>query len=37
MSAQAAPAPSGPTFVIRGRPYPVLLPKLAIRASIWPR
>ena len=29
MSAQAAPAPSGPTFVIRGRPYPVLLPKLA--------
>jgi Na+-translocating ferredoxin:NAD+ oxidoreductase RnfD subunit len=29
MSAQAAPAPSGPTFVIRGRPYLVLLPKLA--------
>ena len=29
MSAHAAPAPSGPTFVIRGRPYPVLLPKLA--------
>jgi Na+-translocating ferredoxin:NAD+ oxidoreductase RnfD subunit len=29
MSAQAVPAPSGPTFVIRGRPYPVLLPKLA--------
>jgi Na+-translocating ferredoxin:NAD+ oxidoreductase RnfD subunit len=28
MSAQAVPAPSGPTFVIRGRPYPVLLPKL---------
>jgi len=28
MSAHAAPAPSGPTFVIRGRPYPVLLPKL---------
>jgi Na+-translocating ferredoxin:NAD+ oxidoreductase RnfD subunit len=29
MSAHAAPAPSGPTFVIRGRPYPVLLPKLS--------
>src|SRR6201993_3772544 len=29
MSAHAAPAPSGPTFTIRGRPYPVLLPKLA--------
>src|SRR6476469_7015736 len=29
MSAQAVPAPPGPTFVIRGRPYPVLLPKLA--------
>jgi Na+-translocating ferredoxin:NAD+ oxidoreductase RnfD subunit len=29
MSAHAAPAPSGPTFVIRGRAYPVLLPKLA--------
>src|SRR5689334_21305446 len=28
MSAQAVPAPSGPTFVIRGRPYPILLPKL---------
>ncbi|MGH3049504.1 MAG: hypothetical protein ACRDLK_05040, partial [Gaiellaceae bacterium] len=28
MSAQAAPAPSGPTFVIRGTAYPVLLPKL---------
>ncbi len=28
MSAHAAPAPSGPTFTIRGRPYPVLLPKL---------
>ena len=28
MTAHAAPAPSGPTFVIRGRPYPVLLPKL---------
>jgi Na+-translocating ferredoxin:NAD+ oxidoreductase RnfD subunit len=29
MSAHAVPAPSeGPTFVIRGRPYPVLLPKL---------
>jgi Na+-translocating ferredoxin:NAD+ oxidoreductase RnfD subunit len=28
MSAHAAPAPSGPTFVIRGTPYPVLLPKL---------
>ena len=28
MSAQAAPAPSGPSFVIRGTPYPVLLPKL---------
>ncbi|HEX4323475.1 MAG TPA: RnfABCDGE type electron transport complex subunit D, partial [Gaiellaceae bacterium] len=26
MSAHAAPAPSGPTFTIRGRPYPVLLP-----------
>src|SRR3954470_15211997 len=29
MSAQAAPAPTGPTFTIRGRPYPVLLPKLS--------
>ncbi len=29
MSAHAAPAPTGPTFTIRGRPYPVLLPKLA--------
>jgi Na+-translocating ferredoxin:NAD+ oxidoreductase RnfD subunit len=29
MSAHAAPAPSGLTFTIRGRPYPVLLPKLA--------
>ena len=29
MTAQAAPAPPGPTFTIRGRPYPVLLPKLA--------
>ena len=29
MSAQAVPAPPGPTFVIRGRAYPVLLPKLA--------
>ncbi|HEU5477825.1 MAG TPA: FG-GAP-like repeat-containing protein [Gaiellaceae bacterium] len=28
MSAHAAPAPSGPTFTIRGTPYPVLLPKL---------
>src|ERR1041385_6305174 len=28
MSAHAAHAPSGPTFVIRGKPYPVLLPKL---------
>src|SRR5690348_8798252 len=28
MSAQAVPAPSGPIFVIRGRSYPVLLPKL---------
>jgi len=28
MSAPAAPAPTGPTFTIRGRPYPVLLPKL---------
>jgi Na+-translocating ferredoxin:NAD+ oxidoreductase RnfD subunit len=28
MSAHAAPAPLGPTLVIRGRPYPVLLPKL---------
>ena len=28
MSAHAAPAPSGPTFTIRGRPYPVLLPTL---------
>ena len=28
MSAHAAPAPQGPTFVIRGRAYPVLLPKL---------
>ena len=29
MGAQAAPAPAGPTLVIRGRPYPVLLPKLS--------
>ena len=29
MTAHAAPAPSGPTFTIRGRPYPVLLPKLS--------
>jgi Na+-translocating ferredoxin:NAD+ oxidoreductase RnfD subunit len=29
MSVHAAPAPSGPTFTIHGRPYPVLLPKLA--------
>src|ERR1700750_666710 len=29
MSAHAAPAPSGPTFTMRGSPYPVLLPKLA--------
>ncbi|HET9115160.1 MAG TPA: FG-GAP-like repeat-containing protein [Gaiellaceae bacterium] len=29
MSAHAAPAPAGPTFTIRGRPYPVLLPKLS--------
>src|SRR5690242_12995278 len=29
MTAHAAPAPTGPTFTIRGRPYPVLLPKLA--------
>ena len=28
MSAHAAPAPSGPTFTIHGRPYPVLLPTL---------
>src|SRR5579864_6467769 len=28
MSAHAAQAPSGPTFVIRGTPYPVLLPTL---------
>ncbi|MFZ0342564.1 MAG: FG-GAP-like repeat-containing protein, partial [Gaiellaceae bacterium] len=28
MSAHAAPAPTGPSFTIRGRPYPVLLPKL---------
>jgi Na+-translocating ferredoxin:NAD+ oxidoreductase RnfD subunit len=28
MSAHAAPAPSGRTFTIRGRPYPVVLPKL---------
>src|SRR6266480_5306480 len=28
MSAHAARALSGPTFTIRGRPYPVLLPKL---------
>jgi Na+-translocating ferredoxin:NAD+ oxidoreductase RnfD subunit len=28
MSAHAAPAPSGPTFVIRGTAYPVVLPKL---------
>src|SRR5205823_4879222 len=29
MSAHAAPAPSGPTLVLRGRAYPVLLPKLS--------
>src|SRR5213082_2378830 len=29
MSAHAAQAPSGPTFVIRGTPYPVVLPKLS--------
>ena len=29
MSAHAAPAPSGPSFTIRGRAYPVLLPKLS--------
>ncbi|HEY2208350.1 MAG TPA: FG-GAP-like repeat-containing protein [Gaiellaceae bacterium] len=29
MSAHAVPAPSGPTFTIRGRPYPVLLPKFS--------
>jgi len=29
MGAQAAPAPAGPTLVLRGRPYPVLLPKLS--------
>ena len=29
MSAHAAPAPTGPTFTIRGRPYPVLLPRLS--------
>jgi Na+-translocating ferredoxin:NAD+ oxidoreductase RnfD subunit len=29
MSAHAAPAPTGPSFTIRGRPYPVLLPKLS--------
>jgi len=29
MSAHAAPAPTGPTFTIRRRPYPVLLPKLS--------
>jgi Na+-translocating ferredoxin:NAD+ oxidoreductase RnfD subunit len=29
MSAHAAPAPSGPSFTIRDRPYPVLLPKLS--------
>jgi len=28
MSAQAAHVPSGPTFLFRGTPYPVLLPKL---------
>jgi Na+-translocating ferredoxin:NAD+ oxidoreductase RnfD subunit len=28
MSAHAVRAPSGPSFTIRGRPYPVLLPKL---------
>src|ERR1700740_2785283 len=28
MSAHAAPAPSGPTFTIRGRPYPGLAPTL---------
>src|SRR5215217_8046361 len=29
MAAHAAPAPRGPTLLIRGRPYPVLLPKLS--------
>src|SRR5262249_16850561 len=29
MSAHAAPAPSGPTFRIPRRPYPLLLPKLS--------
>jgi Na+-translocating ferredoxin:NAD+ oxidoreductase RnfD subunit len=29
MSAHAAPAPTGPSFTIRGRPYPVLLPKVS--------
>jgi Na+-translocating ferredoxin:NAD+ oxidoreductase RnfD subunit len=29
MSAHAAPAPTGPSFTIHGRPYPVLLPKLS--------
>jgi Na+-translocating ferredoxin:NAD+ oxidoreductase RnfD subunit len=29
MSAHAAPAPAGPSFTIRGRPYPLLLPKLS--------
>src|SRR6266511_978471 len=29
MSAHAAPAAGTPTLVIRGRPYPVLLPKLS--------
>src|SRR6478736_7723779 len=29
MSAQAAPAAGRPTLVIRGTPYPVLLPKLS--------
>src|SRR6266568_4837622 len=28
MAAHATPAPSGPSLTIRGRPYPVLLPKL---------
>src|SRR5437867_919806 len=29
MAAHAATAPSGPSLTIRGRPYPVLLPKLS--------
>jgi Na+-translocating ferredoxin:NAD+ oxidoreductase RnfD subunit len=29
MSAPAAPVPGGPSLTIRGRPYPVLLPKLS--------